>query len=64
MKAQKKVKANKSKETLKHEEDVRNEGLTVTKTNLSDKNKNKEIDLEIEAPGSANEIAEQGAKTI
>ena len=49
---------------MKHEEEVRNEGLTVSLSNHSNKNKNKEIDLEIEAPGSANEIAEQGAKTI
>jgi hypothetical protein len=47
-------------ERMKHADQVRNEGLMQKKT----EDANSEIDLEIEAPGSANSVAEEGAKTI
>jgi len=45
---------------MKHAEKVRNEGLMQKKTDDA----NAEVDLEIEAPGAANSVAEEGAKTI
>jgi len=45
---------------LKHEEDVRNEGIMKPK---SKDEQNQEVDLEIEAPGAANKVAEEGAQT-
>ena len=47
-------------EKLKHEEEVRNEG--ILKQNAK-QDQNQEIDLEIEAPGAANKVAEEGAQT-
>lgn len=44
----------------KHDDEVRNEGI------LKPKNKDEntlEVDLEIEAPGAANKVAEEGAQT-
>jgi len=41
-----------------HADEVRNEGLYIKKEN------DKRVDLEIEAPGSATEVAADGAKTI
>lgn len=43
-------------------EKVRNEGLTVKRS--EEEIKNQEIDLEIEAPGAASKVAEEGAKVI
>lgn len=45
----------------KHAEVVRNEGLLKAK-NFDDYSQ--EIDLEIEAPGAANKVAEEGAQTV
>ena len=42
---------------------MRNEGLENLNRSEDEKN-NSEIDLEIEAPGAANKVAEEGAKTI
>jgi len=47
-------------ERMKHADQVRNEGLMQKKST----DNTTEIDLEIEAPGSANSVAEEGAKTI
>lgn len=47
-------------ERMKHADQVRNEGLMQKKS----EDANQEIDLEIEAPGAANSVAEEGAKTI
>jgi hypothetical protein len=47
-------------EKLKHAELVRNEGLTLKK----DPDASLEICLEIEDPGAASKVAEEGAKTI
>ena len=44
-----------------HAEQVREEGL---KQIMANQNMNKEIDLEIEAPGAANKVAEEGASII
>lgn len=44
-----------------HAEQVREEGL---KQIMANQNNNKEIDLEIEAPGAANKVAEEGASII
>jgi hypothetical protein len=41
---------------------VRNEGLMQSKT--EEQLKNQEIDLEIEEPGAANKVAEEGSLTI
>ena len=46
-----------------HFAEVRNEGLEHVNKSEEEK-KNEEIDLEIEAPGAANKVAEEGAKTI
>lgn len=44
---------------------VRNEGLEQMKAATKEKeSNNEEIDLEIEAPGSANKVAEEGSLTI
>ena len=43
---------------MKHEEDVRNEGIMKPK---SKEDNSQEVDLEIEAPGAANKVAEEGA---
>jgi hypothetical protein len=51
-------------EREKHAESVRNEGIAAVKASRAQKANNTEIDLEIEAPGSANKVAEEGAKTI
>jgi hypothetical protein len=45
---------------LKHEDEVRNEGILKPK---SKDDQNQEVDLEIEAPGAANKVAEEGAQT-
>jgi len=42
---------------------VRDEGLTVAAQKMSDSS-DKEVNLEIEAPGAANSVAEEGSKTI
>lgn len=42
---------------------MRNEGLVDLQQSEEEK-QNSEIDLEIEAPGAANKVAEEGAKTI
>lgn len=44
---------------MKHDAKVREEGLHVIHMK-----KQPEIDLEIEDPGAANSVAEEGAKTI
>ena len=51
------------KEKEAHAEQVRNEGLENLQQSEEEK-QNVEIDLEIEAPGAANKVAEEGAKTI
>lgn len=51
------------KERLEHAEQVRNEGLENLQKSDEEK-QGDEIDLEIEAPGAANKVAEEGAKTI
>jgi len=48
-------------EKEKHADEVRNEGLNML---AAKKDANQEIDLEIEAPGAANKVAEEGAQTI
>lgn len=50
-------------EREKHETKVREEGLDQIKQNLAQE-KAAEIDLEIEAPGAANKVAEEGASVI
>ena len=45
----------------KHTEEVRNAGLNVI---TEKKDTNMEVDLEIEAPGAAVKVAEDGAQTI
>ncbi len=46
---------------MKHDAKVREEGLHI----IHMKNEQKqEVDLEIEDPGAANSVAEEGAKTI
>ena len=47
-------------EKQKHAELVRNEGLTIKK----DPDASLEVCLEIEDPGAASKVAEEGAKTI
>jgi len=47
-------------EKAKHDDDVRNEGILKPK---SKEEENQEVDLEIEAPGAANKVAEEGAQT-
>jgi hypothetical protein len=49
------------KEKMKHDASVREEGLHIIhmKSALQ-----QEVDLEIEDPGAANSVAEEGAKTI
>lgn len=47
-------------EKNKHDDEVRNEGLMKQK---SKEEENQEVDLEIEAPGAANKVAEEGAQT-
>ena len=57
---EKSEKSKTKEEKAKHNEEVRNEGILKPK----DKDENtKEIDLEIEAPGAANKVAEEGAQT-
>ena len=51
------------KERETHAEQVRNEGI-VNFSQSEEEKQNLEIDLEIEAPGAANKVAEEGAKTI
>ena len=51
------------KEKEDHAESVRNEGLVNLQQSEEEKT-NAEIDLEIEAPGAATKVAEEGAKTI
>lgn len=46
-------------EKMKHDAKVREEGLHVIKLKVQP-----EIDLEIEDPGAANSVAEEGAKTV
>lgn len=41
---------------------MRDEGLTVAANKMNDNEK--EVNLEIEAPGAANSVAEEGSKTI
>jgi len=48
-----------TQEKMKHDAKVREEGLHVIHMK-----KQPEIDLEIEDPGAANSVAEEGAKTI
>lgn len=47
-------------EKLKHEDEVRNEGILKPRVKVDE---NLEVDLEIEAPGAANKVAEEGAMT-
>ena len=57
---EKNEKSKTKEEKQKHNDEVRNEGILKPK----DKDENtKEIDLEIEAPGAANKVAEEGAQT-
>lgn len=58
----KKTKATFSKEEQERADKVRNEGIESMKA-LKESN-SEEIDLEIEAPGSANKVAEEGSLTI
>lgn len=51
------------KEKQAHDDKVRNEGLDHLEKSEEEK-QNLEIDLEIEAPGAATKVAEEGAKTI
>ena len=44
---------------MKHDAKVREEGLHVIKLKVQP-----EVDLEIEDPGAANSVAEEGAKTL
>jgi len=46
---------------MKHDAKVREEGLHII--HMKDEKK-QEVDLEIEDPGAANSVAEEGAKTI
>jgi len=43
---------------LKHEDEVRNEGIMKPRVK---EDQSLEVDLEIEAPGAANKVAEEGA---
>lgn len=52
----------KKKERQAESDKVRNEGLTVKRS--EEEVKNQEIDLEIEDPGAASKVAEEGAKVI
>jgi len=54
----------KNKEMEAHADQVRNEGVEVLKANKQDKQAGQEVDLEIEAPGAATVVAEEGSKTI
>jgi hypothetical protein len=45
---------------LKHEDEVRNEGILKPRVKVDE---SLEVDLEIEAPGAANKVAEEGAMT-
>lgn len=51
-------------EKIAHDDKVRNEGLKLMMFKPKGDAANQEIDLEIEAPGAANSVAEEGAKTI
>lgn len=48
-------------EKMKHDSKVREEGLHIIKVKGAN---TQEVDLEIEDPGSANSVAEEGAKTL
>ena len=48
-------------EKEKHAQEVREEGLKVLQQK---QDRTQEIDLEIEDPGAANKVAEEGAQTI
>jgi hypothetical protein len=48
-------------EKIAHNDQVRNEGLKLM---MFKSKKEEEIDLEIEDPGAATSVAEEGAKTI
>lgn len=55
----------KSKEEKKeHDDKVRNEGLKLMMFKPKGQAANQETDLEIEEPGAANSVAEEGAKVI
>lgn len=52
------------KEREAHADEVRNEGVKQTIQNKEDQLAGQEVDLEIEAPGAATKVAEEGSKTI
>jgi hypothetical protein len=51
-------------EKIAHDDKVRNEGLKLMMFKPKESVANQETDLEIEEPGAANSVAEEGAKTI
>ena len=55
------------KEQQEHSDQVRNEGLENIKSHHHGRDSTfteQEVDLEIEAPGAANKVAEEGSLTI